>query len=53
MNFLYSMHVPDMAEGLSAGEAAAKYGFREYSTFYRLYRKAFACSPSERKGRKP
>lgn len=43
----------DMSEGLSAGEAAAKYGFREYSTFYRLYRKTFACSPSERKGGQP
>jgi len=39
----------DMAEGLSAGEAAAKYGFGEYSTFYRLYRKTFGKSPSERK----
>lgn len=38
----------DMAEGLSAGDAAAKYGFGEYSTFYRLYRKIFGVSPSKK-----
>ncbi len=36
----------DMADGLSAGEAALKYGFEEYSTFYRLYKKICGASPS-------
>ena len=27
----------DIIEGISAGEAASRYGFCEYSTFYRLY----------------
>ncbi len=35
-----------MAEGMSAGAAAAKYGFGEYSTFYRLYKKVFGEPPS-------
>ncbi|MBE6599032.1 MAG: helix-turn-helix domain-containing protein [Ruminococcaceae bacterium] len=36
----------EMTRGLSAGDAAVKYGFREYSTFYRQFKKTFGKPPS-------
>ncbi|MCR4792028.1 MAG: AraC family transcriptional regulator [Lachnospiraceae bacterium] len=38
-----------MAEGCSAGEAASRCGFGDYSSFYRAYVKRFGTSPREKK----
>lgn len=35
-----------ISEGCSAVNAAEECGFREYSNFYRQYKKAFGCAPS-------
>ena len=37
----------DLLGGMAAGDAAARYRFGDYSTFYRLYRKTFGASPSD------
>lgn len=46
---IYAAH-RRMATGVSPGEAAAAYGFRDYSVFYRLYRRTFGKSPGGRGG---
>lgn len=46
---IYAAH-RRMAAGLSPGEAAAAYGFSDYSVFYRLYRRTFGKSPGGRGG---
>ena len=38
----------DMKSGISATEAAQKYGFSDYSCFYRHYKKLFGTAPSEK-----
>lgn len=38
-----------LLEGRPASEAAAAAGFRDYSTFYRCYRKIFSSSPTDAK----
>lgn len=39
----------DIQKGLPPGEAAAKYGYRNYSSFYRQYKKFFGHSPKAAK----
>ena len=39
----------DLLAGASAVDTATKYGFDEYSTFYRQYKKIFGTSPSTNK----
>ncbi len=41
---IYAAHA-DMLQGLEPYEACEKYGFGDYSTFYRLYKKNFGSSP--------
>ena len=38
----------DIKSGTSATEAAQKYGFSDYSCFYRHYKKLFGAAPSEK-----
>ena len=38
----------DLMGGLSPSAVCEKYGFGDYSSFYRLYRKTFSASPNER-----
>ena len=38
----------DITSGLSATEAARKYGFSDYSCFYRHYKKLFGTAPSSK-----
>ena len=45
---IYAAHA-DIARGMTPGEACEKYGFGDYSTFYRLYKKHFASSPRNKK----
>lgn len=45
---IFAAHA-DIERGMSPGEACEKYCFGDYSVFYRLYKKTFAASPSERK----
>jgi len=41
---IYAAH-DDLAQGISPGDVCEKYGFGDYSVFYRLYRKTFCVSP--------
>ena len=41
----------DLASGMSSGDVAAKYGFEDYSVFFRLYKKTMGISPAESKRR--
>ena len=45
---IYSAH-SDIINGLRPIEACEKYNFCDYSSFYRLYKKTFGISPSEKK----
>ena len=38
-----------MLEGLSAEEAAIETGYKDYSTFYRTYKKIMGYSPTQTK----
>ena len=45
---IYSAH-SDISNGMRPIDACEKYNFGDYSSFYRLYKKTFSHSPSERK----
>jgi AraC-like DNA-binding protein len=38
----------ELQQGITPGEAAAKYGFADYSGFYRLYKATFGTAPAKR-----
>ena len=44
---IYAAH-RDLSNGLSPSAVCEKYGFGDYSSFYRLYRKTFSVSPSKK-----
>ena len=39
----------DIDKGMSPGDASVKYGFTDYSSFYRAYKKTLGMSPTEKK----
>ena len=43
---IYAAH-NDMQKGMSPGQVCEKYGFGDYSVFYRLYKKHFASAPRQ------
>jgi len=43
---IYAAH-NDMIEGMSSGDACAKYCFSDYSVFFRLYKKTMGYSPKQ------
>ena len=43
---IYAAH-GDILDGVSPSRAGEKYGFGDYSSFYRLYKKTFGVSPRE------
>ena len=45
---IYAAH-RDLLNGLSPSTVCEKYGFGDYSSFYRLYRKTFAATPKNSK----
>ena len=44
---IYAAH-RDLTNGLSPSAVCEKYGFGDYSSFYRLYRKTFHCAPNKK-----
>ena len=44
---IYAAH-RDLLNGLSPSTVCEKYGFGDYSSFYRLYRKTFNASPNKK-----
>jgi AraC-like DNA-binding protein len=47
---IYAAHA-DIERGMRPSEACEKYGFGDYSSFYRLYKKTFSAPPYRERGR--